>query len=278
MTQQTNDTLDLNMLPFWQWQSASPENELTDTGIPFDSIHPVHEQPDTVFHESIIAPHTLPVVHNGMQSRPDNNTSAWVFIIMLIFSALLCLIFRLRNIRPVQLLKSAINLHALDRMVRECNLNRTLTLLPMGLLLVAGLCLPIHQSLLAHSGIPGYLELFAIVGLLYILRNWLLRLLGSVFENRQGINLYITSNYLYHLIEASVTVTILFLYFYLPEGRAAMTWTLVIFLCIGFLSRFLRSVKIFLTRPKDSSFYLFYYLCIVEIAPVLVTLKWFFDQ
>ena len=278
MPQQTNDSIDINTLPFWQWQFSSPENEVSNTGIPSDSIHPVRETPDTIFHESIIAPHNLSVLHSGMQNRHSNITPAWVFVTILLFSALLCLIYRLRSIKLSVLLKSAIDLRAMDRMVRDCNLNRNVTMLPMGLLLVAGLCLPIHQILIPQTDIPGFLALFAAVGMLYILRNWLLRLLGNIFGNKQGISTYITSNYLYHLIESTIAIAILFLYFYLPGGHAIITWILVITLCIGFLMRFLRSIKIFLTHSNGSRFYLFYYLCIVETIPILVVLKWFFNS
>ena len=276
MTQQTDDTLDINSLPFWQWQYSQPGNEALNTGIPFDSIHPVRELPDTVFRESIIAPHGLTVVHSGEQDRPTG-TPAWIFVTMLLITALTCLLFHLRNIKPKLLLKSAIDLRAMDRLMRDCNLNRSLTMLPMGLLLVATLCLPVQQSLWTQSGILGYLALVGAIGILYIFRNWLLRLLGNTFDNKQGIGLYIASNYLYHLIETTVAIAILFLYFYLPGGRMTMTWILVVCLCIGFLTRFLRSVKIFLTHPNGSCFYLFYYLCIVEVIPILVFLKWFFD-
>ncbi len=272
MTQQTNDTMDLHAQPFLQGQSTAY------VGIPTDSIHPVHELPDTIFHESIIAPHNLPIVHNGMQSRADNGTQAWIFLALLLFSALTCVLFRMRNIKFGLLLKSAIDLRAMDRLVRDCNLNRNITMLPMGLLLTAGVCLPIHQAMWSQSGIPGYLLQFAAVALLYIMRNALLRLLGNTFENKQNMALYITSNYLYHLIEASAALPLLFLYFYLPGGRTVMTWIIVIFLCIGFLTRFFRSVKVFLTHPNGSSFYLFYYLCIVETIPILVVLKWLLAQ
>lgn len=265
-------------LPFWQWDYALPVYDTTDTGIPIDSIYLPHEVPDTVFRESLIAPHNLPVTHNELQSRPDISTPAWIFIALLLFSALACIIFRLRNIKMGLLLKSAIDLRAMDRLVRDCNLNRTMTMLPMGLLLVAELCLPVHQLLLPQSGIAGYLMLFVGGGLFYILRNGLLRLLGSTFDNMQGISLYITSNYLYHLIEATGAIALLVLYFYLPGGREVMTWILVIYLCIGFLTRFLRSVKVFLTHVNGPSFYLFYYLCIVETIPIIVALKWFFEQ
>ena len=245
-----------------------------------DTLHLIAqpEHPDSVFHESVIAPHNLPVIHESLLNRPDTTTPAWIFMALLLFSALLCLIFRVRNIKLGLLLKSAIDLRAMDRLVRDCNLNRTYTMLPMGLLLVAELCLPVHQAQLAQNGILGYLGLFVAVALLYMLRNGLMRLLGNTFDKKQEITLFITSNYLYHLIEATAVIALLFLYFYLPGGRDTMTWILVLFLAICFLVRFLRSVKIIFTHPNGSCFYLFYYLCIVESIPILVVLKWFFEQ
>ena len=120
-------------------------------------------QPDTAFHESVIAPHEFPVMHEGLQSRPDNITPVWIFVFLLFYAALMCVIFRLRNIKWGLLLKSAIDLRAMDRLVRDCNLNRTITMLPMGLLLVAELCLPVHQAQLSQNGILGYLGLFVAV-------------------------------------------------------------------------------------------------------------------
>lgn len=236
------------------------------------------EHPDTHLHESMIAPHNFPVVHDGLQVRPDFAPPAWVFIALLLLVALMGLLFRLRNIKMGLLLKSAVDLRAMDRLVRDCNLNRTFVMLPMALQLVAGVCLPIHQTQLPQSGILGYMILCAAVALLYILRNGLLRLLGNTFDKKQEMTFFITSNYLYHLIEATAVTALLFLYFYLPGGRATMTWILVACLAIGFLTRFFRGVKIFFSHPNSSCFYLFYYLCIVEAIPILVALKWFFVQ
>ena len=275
MLENTNDTLDLNTLHCYEWDNMD-ELEGVNIGIPVDSIHQTIELPDTVFRESLIVHHSHPIVHQGMETRPDSGTPAWVFGDLLLLTALLCLLFRMRNIKIWNLLKSTIDLRSVDRLIRDCNLNRATVMLPMGLLVVAGVCLPVHQTLLPETGIPGYLALFGGGALLYILRNWLLRLLGNTFDSRNETVTYITSNYLYHLIEAVVIVALLYPYFYLPGGRTAMLYILVGFLVIAFLMRFLRSVKIFFTHTNGSRFYLFYYLCIVEAIPVLALIKWFF--
>ncbi len=276
MPENSSDTL--NLTPFWQWETASSADMPGYTGIPIDSIHPFRELPDTLFRESLVSGHNMPLHHDSLVARPDNVTPAWIFGMLLLLVSLISIYLKLRTIKLSHLLKSAIDLRAMDRLVRDCNLNRSNLMLPMGMLLVAAVCLPVHRTVFPQSGIPGYLALFGGVELLYILRNMLLKLLGNTFENKQGINLYIISNYIYHFIESMVVTILLFPFYYLPGSRNAVLYVIVGFLVFAFLWRFMRGVKVFLTHKNSSSFYLFYYLCIVEAIPVLVIIKWFFVQ
>ena len=276
MPENSIDTL--NLTPFWQWETASSMDLPGCTGIPLDSIHPFRELPDTLFRESLVAGHNLPVHHDSLVARPDNGTPAWIFGALLLLVSMISIYLKLRKIKISHLLKAAINLRAMDRLVRDCNLNRSNLMLPMGLLLVASVCLPIHQTAFAQSGILGFGALFGGVGLLYILRNMLLKMLGNTFENKQGINLYIISNYIYHLIESIIVTILLFPYYYLPGTRNTMLFVIAGFLSFAFLWRFMRGVKVFLTHKNSSNFYLFYYLCIVESIPVLAIAKWIFVQ
>ena len=278
MPEQNSDTLDLTLLPFWQWSAKSPLSEEVDTGIPFDSIHRPREVADTVFRKSLFQRHSLQVTHTEAVPRENTSEPAWIFVDLLFLTSLVCLYFHLRKIKTMALMKTLVDLRAMDRLVRNCNLNRNILMLPMGLFLVAALCLPIHRMAMNQTGILGYLGLFAGVSALYILRNAILRLLGNTFDNRQGVNLYITSNYLFHLVEALVVTVLLYPFFYLPGAQSAMLFAIAVFVTIAFLMRFLRSIKLFLTLRNSSNFYLFYYLCIVEIIPILVILKWFIVQ
>ena len=274
MLENTNDTLDLSALPFYEWPVSEDLQDGADQGIPVDSIHQTIELPDTVYRESLLVHHSHPVVHRRLEVRPDNTTPTWIFVDLIVLSILLCLLIRLRNINMWELLKSAIDTRAMERLIRDCNLIRPLLMLPMGLGLVAAVCLPVHQMLLPETDIPGYLTLFACGSLLYILRNWMLRLLGNTFDGKNETSLYITSNYLYHLIESVIFVAPLFLYFYLPGGEKVMFYILSGTLVTVFVMRTLRGINIFLTHPNSSRFYLFYYLCIVEAIPILALIKW----
>ena len=279
MLEHDNDTLDLTALPFWQWEFTEP-NLLAemDTGIPFDSIHRLREVPDTIYRKSLFHKHTLQVKHENLIARPDTAQPAWVFGVLLLLTSLACIYFHLRKIKFKALFNALVDLRAMDRLIRDRNLNRTTLMLPMGMLMTATMSLPLHHMAMAHTHWTGYLLFAVVASALYIVRNGLLRLLGNTFEKQQEMNQYITSNYLYHLLEATVIIALLYPFFYLPGGKTAMLYVIATFIAIAFLLRFFRSVKIFLTHSNGSSFYLFYYLCIVEIAPLLVVLKWFFAQ
>lgn len=278
MAEHHSDTIDYTATPFWQWDSVPLSDGTVHLDVPYDSIFAPREAPDTVFRTSLFQRHSLQVQHTSSSPRPDVGEPAWTFVALVLLTGLICLYGRLRKIKATSLLKALVDRHAMDRLVRDCNLNRSIMMLPMGLLLVAALCLPIHRMAMAHTGVAGYLLLTLGVSLLYMLRNGIIRLLGNTFENKAGVALYMTNNYLYHLMEASVATVILYPFFYLPGAQTAMLYTLGGLIALAFVSRFVRGVKVFLTLQNSSSFYLFYYLCTVEIIPILVIIKWFIEQ
>lgn len=273
-----SDTIDYTATPFWQWDSVPLADGTVRLDVPYDSIFQPREPMDTVFRKSLFQRHSLQVQHTDSPVRPDIAEPAWIFVALILLTSLLCLYGKLRKIRLLTLLKSLMSRRSMDRMVRDCNLNRSIIMLPMGLLLVAAVCLPVHRMAMAHTGVPGYLLLTLAVSLLYMLRNGIFRLLGNTFENKPGVALYMTNNYLYHFVEAMATTVMLFPFFYLPGAQTPMLVAIVVFLALAFVIRFGRGVKVFLTLKNSSSFYLFYYLCIVEMIPILVIIKWFIEQ
>ncbi len=276
MPETLSDTLLLQeTLPFWQWDTTIEWSTAeVDTGIPFDSIHRPREKVDTVFRKSLFQRHTLQVQHQNFIERPDTHEPAWIFISLLLLTGLICLYFHLRTIKLPALMKALVDRRAMERLVRDCNLNRTVMMLPMGLLVVATVCLPVHHIAMPQTGLRGYLMIAIGAALLYILRNSILRLLGNTFENKTGVTLYIINNYFFHLVEATVVTVLLFPFFYLPGGQTAMLYIIGGFIALAFIIRFGRGIKVFLTLPNSSSFYLFYYLCIVELIPILALVKW----
>ncbi len=231
--------------------------------------------PDTIYRQSMFTDHLLQVDHTTLQPRENRSAPTWVFFILLLIVGLQCLYFRIRKLRMLNLLKAAGDIRALDRLKRDSNLNFNYLWLPMGMLMVSPIVLLSQSMLLPDTGLLVNLAIMAAAELFYILRNRLFRFLGNIFDNKQGVSLYIASNYVYHQLEGIFVVVMLFLFFYLPGAKMVMLYIILVFLIFAFLIRFVRGMKVFLTHPNGSNFYLFYYLCIVEIAPVLVVIKWF---
>ena len=267
-------TLDLSAVPFYQWDTTASDQPDLSLGISLDSIHVARELPAEVTRPSIFRHHTLQPTHTQLIPRPEVSTPLWVFVLLLLTAGMVCLFCQTRKIKIIDLMRATINRRMLDRLLRDSNLTRKIQMLPMGLMLTATIALPIQRLAIPDSGLLGYLLLFLAISLAYVIRNNILRLLGSAFDNSQGMSAYIASNYTYHLLDTIVLLLLCFPMFYLPGS----TWTLV-YIAIGFCSlalvlRLLRSLKLFLTQSSGSYFYLFYYLCTVELIPILVLIKW----
>ena len=271
-------TLDLATLPFFQWdtQTVLTGSDAVSLGFPHDTLFPPRPTVDTVFHTSVLAHHQLPASHQGLIERQSTGPDIWVFVTLLLLMSLTSIIYRLRGIKMQVLLQSLVNTRTMDRLARDNNLNNNIVTLPMGLMLVASLSLFHHHAIAPQTALLGYLLVTVGIGAFYILRNWLLALLGNIFDYPDEMESYIVSNYLYCIFESIVLLALLPLYFYLPGAQHAMFWVVGVTLLLLLFLRLSRSVKIFFSRPNNASFYLFYYLCTVEITPVIIVIALFF--
>ena len=124
--------------------------------------------------------------------------------------------------------------------------------------------------------LPDYLMYLAILGGLIafiFLKNSLIRLLGNVFEDRSVTMLYISSNNLFYFVGGFVFVPLMLLLFYCPAATETILKTTIFLVGIIFIVRLFRGIQLILTNSKTSKLYLFYYLCIFEIVPILVMAK-----
>ena len=268
---------------FYLWDTVPypVTTQVPDPGVAVDSTYSLFFVPnaeavhDTLTRVSLFVGHALPMQHTGLTERGLAGASAWVFAVLLVLVALTTLYFRQHKVGMRSLLASLVDGRTMDRMLRNNNMARTLALVPIGMLVSACMALPVHQLALEETGVVGYLLLAAALTVLYLLRNGLQRLLATVFDDRQAVAMYITSNYLYHLTLAVVLLPLLLLQTYLPFGGDVLLWVLAGVVVLEFLMRAVRGLNVFLTNSSCSHFYLFYYLCTVEIVPILILVKCF---
>lgn len=262
-------------IPFYLRDTAdvTAAGQEVNVGITWDSIFPVCEQAEPLLHKSLFTHHGMPVKYGTLKERTDVVAPAWFFLLLLVLTVLVFLYHHARKIKFSELLKSTIDRRVMDRMVRECNLIRSAQFVPVALLLSATLGMALYTVAMQKTGFGGYMLLSIAIATGYLLRNGLLRLIGNVFENRDAITAYITSNYLYHLVLTTFTVPLLFLQVYSSWGQDAAIYVILGLVAFTFVVRFIRGINLFLTLSKSFRFYLFYYLCTVEIIPILVLLK-----
>ncbi|MBQ8703140.1 MAG: DUF4271 domain-containing protein [Bacteroidales bacterium] len=279
------DTIAISTQPFYQWDTvpyvmATPA---PDAGMAVADTFSLYFLPDsTMAAEPVVRPslfreHSLDIRHEELQPRADVAAPVWVFGVLVALLALMTLYYRTCKLRFRTLLPLLFDSRAMDRTLRNNNLNSRIRFVPMGLLMLSCLMLAVHQTALAKTGFGCYLLLVAAVSGLYLLRNGLLRLLALIFDNRTAVDTYITSNYLYHLTLASLALPLLFLLAYLPAGQPVVLTVLEGVVVLEMIMRLFRGMKLFLTQSSGPYVYLFYYLCIVELAPFLVLIKWIIE-
>lgn len=276
----STDTLNFAAYPFYQWDSLMAAQTQADTavvgctGVSLDSIFPMQTVPDPIYRKSMFTHHSLPVKHDSLIVRSDTVPSAWLFAVLVVLSALLCIYLKVRKINIRDLGHSLIDHRAMDRTLRNNNLTHSSMLTPMGMLATASIATVAYTAAMQYTGIIGFLLLTLALIVAYIVRNGIIRLLGLVFDNQSGVNIYITNNYLYHLALAIIVVPLLFPMIYAPWGNVVV-YIIAALVAIEFVMRFSNGIKLFLTQSKDFHFHLFYYLCAVELIPVLVLVKFF---
>ena len=268
-----------SLQPFYMWHDAFPMGNVdTCKGVPLDSIFSAIGRGDLVVRPSLFSGHDLSRSHTDLTLRIFEVVPAWVFVVVLLLSVALCLFYNKHKIYIWEVMKSTVDMRSVARLLRIQSLNRAGAMLPVALILASSLALMIWTAALQETGLRGYLLLALALAVAYLLRNGLLRLLAAVFDRKPVMSAYITTGYLHHLLLATFVVPMLFVQVYVPNAQNATLWTAGILTILLFLMRFTKGIQLFLTKTQGFNLFLFYYLCTVEVIPLLVLLKWFISQ
>lgn len=270
------DTITTLAQPFYMLAGPyqQPEQAEVNVGIPLDSIFRPCDTPEPVLRQTLFTGHHLTPQHSTLQERADTTQPAWIFVALVMLVGLVCLYFRGRKLKLTELMKSTIDSHAGDRIMR----NNSIPLAPIALLLCLSLGMALWFMALRGTGILGYLATSAALAAGYLLRNGILTGLAAVFDRKQTMVTYITGNYIYHLALTIITIPLLFALIYIPGVTDGMAIAIASLIALVFIMRFLRGCKLFLTQSKSFSFFLFYYLCTAEMAPIIVAIAWLTTQ
>lgn len=120
-----------------------------------------------------------------------------------------------------------------------------------------------------------YIFNFGVLLTFYIFRRFLLRLVGFLFEKQGLFKEYLYHNFSYNKLLGIIFIPINFLLIYtqgiINNVMVLLSISIIFIIIIMKISRGL----VFSLRHRVFSFYLFLYLCALEMVPVILLCKWF---
>ena len=244
----------------------------------YDSLFTPIDQPEPTLHKSLFTHHLLQVQNTHEIAIQHHNTPGWPLFFIALSITLICLFIRNKQISLLELLHSAIDSRAMDRTLRDANLTHATDQATIAPLMLLPVTLVAYQSYAPHIsnmwlGILSYLGAFLASCAIYYIRNGIIRFFGNAFDNNEAVHIYLSSNYIYHLLYGIVATTFAFFVFYTDKVGPTFLNILLVVLGILFTIRLIRGMQLILTNSKTPKFYLFYYLCILEILPIFVLIK-----
>lgn len=213
----------------------------------------------------------------------DNNWLFWPLFLATVFFAWL----RYNHSRFInQTIVSTVNSHISNRLLRERNESTAVNTQWMILFYFVSISLfafeilnYVNESRLSMHGLVIIPMLCLVVALVYLVKIYTLRVVGYIFEYQRLSDEYI------HIVQASyitlgvlvypITVMVPFLDAGMMSEAAIIMAGIVLYL-ISFLQRLLRAVLLSINQ-NISFFYIFLYLCTLEILPLAVLFKAVYD-
>ena len=204
----------------------------------------------------------------------------WVIIIIL---TLLLFFAILKNAFPKELtaiVHSFYNSRSLSQINKEENLLSSWPFLLLFVLfgLTMGMFLYLSgkyfQLEYEYKGFEWFLILSAMIIGLFALKIVVLRILGFFFGVQRLVKEYVTILYLSYFNAAIIFLPLVIAFSLTPNRYAGIyTYLAILFILMVFVIQFLRAGTNLLSNHHLSKFYLFIYLCALEICPVLILIK-----
>ncbi len=202
----------------------------------------------------------------------------WIFFTFLI-CLILATIFTFKNSKRIsQLFKAFLVPHFTNQLIREGNIMREFFIYPLLAVYFVSSAMLI-SSVLHHffnyeiGMIQGLLIALAVFSF-FIFKILSINIIGWVFHTTKETFEYLT-NYLVFSVVLGVFLFpfVFFLMYTTPVFASILLYVVLIIFAIIFVYRTIRGLLVGLSSERYSLYYLFLYLCTVEILPLSITVK-----
>jgi hypothetical protein len=239
--------------------------------------------PKPVFEESLLKEKTF-VLQKPLtlhEIPPIQDTQTWTFSIVILFFFLLAIGFKFFRNRCLDIIHATLSLKSFEIINKSSN--------PL-ILVSAFLFLPII-SLLSYSSvaywfpseinqfghIKFYLFSLGAIFIFFVLKMLLIKFFGLLFRCKDQADAYIKNILVFMGFNSILLVLPIFasLFTFDYYKLSLLIVSLSLFALMSII-RTLRGLYIIIKFPKFFHFYLFSYLCTLEILPLLLVYRWIF--
>jgi hypothetical protein len=221
-----------------------------------------------------------------IQPRPRPN-DMWLFALLFTVYAIYVSLRVLYSKRFRQEIRAFFTSRTVSQMMREEYALSNRVSIGLSLLFILLFSLFLYQvfayygyfNIETYPPVKFYFSIVGLVIVLFALKLLLVRLLGVVFRVEGAVNEYIFNIFLHHkalgIFLFPVTIALAFVRDVPPRHLIAAGWCIV---GLVLLYRTLRTTVGGIQAAGISKYYLFLYLCTLEILPLIVIIKVFISQ
>ncbi len=202
----------------------------------------------------------------------------WIFFTLLFCLLSMVLINFTNRKRVAALVKSFMVPHFTNQLIRDGSIQKEFFTYPMLLIYFISMGLFAFRFLIHFFNFePSMLNGFKILGVVfmfYMAKYVFSVILGSIFKTKKETFEYTTNTFIFSIVTGIFLVPMVFLIYYFNASLSSLFLyiTLLIMMLISVYRSF-RGFLIGLNSERYHLYYLFLYLCTVEVLPLLISVK-----
>jgi hypothetical protein len=217
--------------------------------------------------------------------KPEANTqytTDWMVIIFILCFSLFAWILSFSRKRLKQIFKATYANRTINQLIRDGDLMKERLAFPFIIIYFIIFSLFIFQTAhffanlkqWAFYSFSFYLKILLVVIVLHYLKQFTTRFIGNLFKNNNTAYVYQLNEFVFKIITGIFLLPAMLFAVFSDTAIISFTTYLSVFLvAILIIFKNIRAAIIGLSFSKFSKFYLFLYLCTLEILPILIIAK-----
>lgn len=215
--------------------------------------------------------------HNIRPQIYESTNNDWIFLLLAVCFILLAWIQVFFRKRFFQVLQSLYSEKRVNFLIRDGNLFKEQIALGLGFVYISSCSLillligKVIFKVSLGNDLMTFLKIFLALILFILFKYILIRVLRTVFQTAEATSRYLLNSLIFSLNLGVIILPFLVMIIY--TGFIILIYSVLILMAIIFIFKLFRGLYVGIVYSKFSIFYLFLYLCTVEILPVIIVVK-----